>query len=65
MAEVKGETTRVYLAAGTPAGVLTAEIINPTRKVIVASRNQAASMRSLAAAQSDRFLGVIGQRSVR
>ena len=77
MADMKGKTSRIYLVDGTPTGVLTAEIINWAGKVIVAprprlaelaSRPPTASMPSLAAAKparSNRFLGVVGQRSAR
>lgn len=37
---MKGRTIRIYLVEGTPSGLLTAEIINWTGKVLVASRTQ-------------------------
>jgi hypothetical protein len=37
---MKGRTIRIYLADGGPTGVLTAEIINWTGKVIVAPREK-------------------------
>lgn len=37
---MKGRTIRLYLVDGTPTGILTAEIINWTGKVVVAPRSQ-------------------------
>jgi len=41
---VKGRTIRIYLVDGVPTGILTAEIINWTGKVIVAPRSQLAEL---------------------
>lgn len=41
---MKGRTIRIYLVDGVPTGVLTAEIINWTGKVIVAPRSQLAAL---------------------
>jgi len=43
-AAMKGKTIRIYLVDGTPTGVLTAEIINWTGKVIVAPRPRLADL---------------------
>ena len=37
---MKGKTIKIFLADGTPTGILTAEIINWTGEVIVAPRGQ-------------------------
>ena len=39
---MKGRTIRIYLVDGLPSGILTAEIINWTGKVIVAPQSQLA-----------------------
>jgi hypothetical protein len=41
---MKGRTIRIYLVDGVPTGILTAEIINWTGKVIVAPRSQLAEL---------------------
>lgn len=41
---MKGRTIRLYLVDGTPTGILTAEIINWTGKIIVAPRTQLAEL---------------------
>ena len=41
---MKGRQLRIYLVDGTPTGILTAEIINWTGKVIVAPRSQLADL---------------------
>lgn len=41
---MKGRTLRIYLVNGIPTGVLTAEIINWTGKVVVAPRSQLAAL---------------------
>ena len=41
---MKGKTIRIYLADGTPSGILTAEIINWTGKVVVAPRAKLAEL---------------------
>ncbi len=41
---MKGRTIRIYLVDGVPTGVLTAEIINWTGKLIVAPRSQLAAL---------------------
>ncbi len=41
---VNGKTLRLYLVDGTPTGILTAEIMNWTGKVIVAPRSQMADL---------------------
>ena len=46
MSDAKGKTIRIYLVDGTPTGVLTAEIINWTGKVIVAPRPRLADLAS-------------------
>jgi Domain of unknown function (DUF4357) len=43
---MNGKTIRIYLADGVPSGILTAEIINWTGKVIVAPRSQLAQLAS-------------------
>lgn len=41
---MKGKTIRIYLVDGEPTGILTAEIINWTGKVLVAPRSQLADL---------------------
>ena len=41
---MKGKTIRIYLVDGVPTGILTAEIINWTGKVIVAPRTKLAEL---------------------
>ena len=41
---MNGKTIRIYLVDGAPAGILTAEIINWTGKIIVAPRSQLANL---------------------
>lgn len=41
---MKGKTIRLYLVDGVPTGILTAEIINWSGKVLVAPRGQLADL---------------------
>jgi len=45
---MNGRTIRIYLADGTPGGILTSEIINWTGKVIVAPRSELAELKKRA-----------------